>query len=78
MSLQKALKEAFSTEARFSPGDNVTFYPMECHCAKYKIEKEKLYGTVVAVRFTKAKVFYDVIDDYWGKLFDNVDSCNFT
>ena len=54
----------------------VTFKPMERHRAKYSIVGDKSFGTVIAVRFTKAKVFYDIVDEYWGILFDNIDSIN--
>lgn len=52
----------------------VEFTPMQRHCLAYSIASEVLYGTITAVRFTKAKVFYDIIDDYFGILFDSVDS----
>jgi len=32
-------------------------------------------GIITAVRFTKAKVFYDIVDDYSGDLHTRVDSC---
>jgi hypothetical protein len=38
------------------------------------VEQEEMCGTIVAVRFTKAKVFYDILDDYYCKVFTNVDS----
>lgn len=33
-------------------------------------------GIIVAVRFTKAKVFYDIVEDYNGEVIKNVDSCD--
>jgi hypothetical protein len=57
-------------------GQKILFMPMERHCNKYGIEKAKGYGTITAVKFTKAKVFYDIVDEYWGFLFDSVDSSN--
>ncbi len=56
--------------------DKVSFIPMERHCQAMHIEKEELWGTVVSVKFTKAKVWYDVICDYHGKIFDMVASNN--
>ncbi len=55
-------------------GDKVEFRPMYKHQQNHGIADVWGYGVIVAVRFTKAKVFYDVVDDYWGLLFDNVDS----
>lgn len=57
-------------------GQSVKFTPMERHCRQYGIEKSSGYGTITAIKFTKAKVFYDVVSDYWGILFDTVDSAN--
>lgn len=57
-------------------GDDINFLPMFRHQQKYGIAKEEKYGTIIAVRFTKAKILYDIVDDYYGILFDNVDSCN--
>lgn len=34
------------------------------------------YGVIVSVRFTKAKVWYDILDDYTGNVFRDIDSCN--
>ena len=56
-------------------GDEVTFVPMYRQQQKYGISAEQQYGTIIAVRFTKAKILYDIVDDYYGILFDNVDSC---
>lgn len=52
----------------------VLFTPMQRHCEKYAIEGSKGYGVIVSVKFTKAKVFYSIVDDYYGILFDDVDS----
>lgn len=35
---------------------------------------EYFWGKVVAVKFTKAKVWYDILDDYSGKVFENIPS----
>lgn len=54
----------------------IQFIPMEKHCQEFSIKKESLCGVIIAVKFTKAKVFYDIVDDYWGILFTGVDSAN--
>ena len=61
-------------DSKLNIDDLVTFIPMYKQSKKLGIKQEEIYGTVVAVRFTKAKVFYDVLDDYYGKVFTNVDS----
>lgn len=38
------------------------------------ISPEPIEGKIMAVRFTEAKVFYDVYSNYWGKLFQGVSS----
>lgn len=65
------MREFFS---QHSIDDSVDFYPMFKQAKKQGIAQELLQGTIVAVRFTKAKVFYDVISDYYGIVFENVDS----
>lgn len=55
--------------------DAVSFRPMYRHQTLMGIADDTMSGTVIAVRFTKAKVFYDILDDYRGVIFDNVDSC---
>jgi len=72
------LFEQFVYEAEFPSAlgidDCVNFKPMARHAEKYCIDQEKRFGKVVAVRFTIAKVFYDILDDYLGVIFDGVDS----
>lgn len=63
-------------ESAFSVGDKVEFYPMAIHSERLMIKREELYGTIVSVKFTAAKVFYSIISDYWGKLFEDVTSEN--
>jgi hypothetical protein len=60
--------------SKLSIDDSVTFIPMFKQSTEMGIAQEEMFGTVVAVRFTKAKVFYDILDDYYGKVFTNVDS----
>lgn len=61
-------------DSKLNIDDSVTFTPMFKQAKKLGIKQEQMYGTVVAVRFTKAKVFYDILNDYYGKVFTNVDS----
>jgi hypothetical protein len=63
-------------ESKLNIGDSVTFRPMFIQAKKLGITQDDLWGTVVAVRFTKAKVFYDILDDYYSKVFTDVDSAN--
>lgn len=56
--------------------DKVSFIPMERHCKEMCIGKEESWGTIISVRFTKAKVWYEILDEYHGKIFDKVDSVN--
>lgn len=58
----------------FSINEEVAFYPMQRHCNELGIKSQQSEGAVVAVRFTEAKVFYDIYDKYWGKVFTEVDS----
>ena len=61
-------------ESKLSIDDLITFTPMFKQAKKMGIKQEEMEGIIVAVRFTKAKVFYDILDDYYGKVFTNVDS----
>ena len=61
-------------DSKLSIDDSVTFIPMFKQSTEIGIAQEEMFGIVVAVRFTKAKVFYDILDDYYGKVFTNVDS----
>ena len=54
--------------------DNVVFVPMFWQQTEMGIADDKRYGKVVNIKFTKSKVFYDVLDDYYGKIFIEVDS----
>lgn len=49
---------------------------MKRHSDKLCIDgDEKRFGRIVSVKFTKSKVFYSILDDYYGIIFDDVDSC---
>lgn len=63
-------------ESQFEIGQEVTFIPTMKDCMNYFIEDEELTGQVVSVKFTKSKVFYDIVDEYYGRLFELVDSAN--
>jgi hypothetical protein len=54
--------------------DEIEFIPMFFQQQKLGITEDIREGKVVAVRFTKAKVFYDILDEYYGIIFENVDS----
>jgi len=58
----------------FTHGEQIKFIPPARLLNELSLAKEPAYGEIVAIRFTKAKVFYDIIDDYHGIIFDNVDS----
>ena len=60
--------------SQFQIEDEVTFVPMFRHQQEMGIAPDELEGKVVAVKFTEAKVFYDIYSPYWGKIFDGVDS----
>jgi len=72
----KPISESTDFPSFYGIDDMVTFIPMFRHQEKYGIVLNYGIGRIVAVRFTKAKVFYDIIGDYHGILFDNVDSNN--
>jgi hypothetical protein len=61
-------------DSKLNIDDSITFTPMFKQATEMGIAQEEMDGKVVAVRFTKAKVFYDILDDYYGKVFTNVDS----
>lgn len=61
-------------ESNLGIGDLITFIPMFKQATEMGIAQEKIYGTIVAIRFTSAKVFYDIVDDYYAVVFSNTDS----
>ena len=63
-------------DSNFSIDDSITFIPMFKQAAEMGIAQEEMDGTIISVRFTKAKVFYDILNDYYGVVFKNVDSSN--
>jgi hypothetical protein len=55
-------------------GDEVEFSPLPPNeswaaCPTY-------WGEIVAVKFTKAKVLYDIIDDHAANIHREIDSCD--
>ena len=54
--------------------EEIEFRPMYRHQQEMGIADDEMEGKIIAVRFTEAKVFYDVYSPYWGRIFDNVDS----
>lgn len=72
------MSEASKNEffSNFSIDEEVAFVPMYRHCKQMGIEQERTDGKIVAVRFTKSKVFYDILDNYYAKVFENVSSSN--
>lgn len=64
-------QDFFSTHAI---DDVIEFHPTAQQAKELCIVREPRNGTVVAVRFTKPKVFYDILDEYYGIVFRNVDS----
>jgi hypothetical protein len=69
---RKRYEQIFNSH--LSIDDNVTFIPSAYYIDEYKIKREEMFGKIIAVRFSKAKVFYDIIDDYYSYLFKNIDS----
>lgn len=63
-------------ESQFAIGELLYFRPMYRQQQELGISPENLEGQVCAVRFTEAKVFYDLYNNYYGHLFRDVDSCN--
>ncbi len=68
------LKDHTNYPSAFAIGDMVIFRSMYRHQQEMGIADEERTGRIVAIRFTECKVFYDILDDYYAKIFDNVDS----
>lgn len=67
------IKREFSSQ--FDVDEKVEFVVSARDADKMKIEREWSDGQIVAVRFTKSKVFYDVLSEYYGFVFRDIDSC---
>ena len=74
----KGYSEFINEETQFPSahniGDFVTFTPTAKQSDERMIEREPRFGNIVKVSFSKAKVFYDVLDDYFGEIFTDIDS----
>jgi hypothetical protein len=51
-------------------GDSIVV--ITCDCGQDDCEGTIIHGTVVAIKFTVAKVFYDILDDYTSDVVKNV------
>lgn len=60
--------------SNFAINEDVEFVPMYRHLQAKGIAADPIEGKVIGVRFTEAKVFYDVFSPYWGCIFDGVAS----
>lgn len=63
---EEFLNEETQFPAQFEIGEPVSFKTSE--------EDEERWGSVVKVSFTKAKVFYDILDDYTSTVVEFIDS----
>lgn len=72
--LQK-INEDTNFPSQFAIDDCITFIPSARQADERKITREERFGTITMVHFSKAKVFYDVLDDYTGEVFEKLDSC---
>lgn len=54
--------------------DEVNFTPMFKQCKKMGIAQEGISGNIIAIKFTEAKVFYDIYSPFWGTIFKGVTS----
>lgn len=68
------LYEEATFPSQFGIDDQINFIPSAKQCEDMAIERSPRIGTIVGVRFSKAKVFYDVLDDYYGIIFTKLDS----
>lgn len=60
--------------ANFNIEDNVEFYPTHKQSQEMGIAQELISGKVISIKFTKAKVFYNILNDYHGIIFENIPS----
>lgn len=67
--------EEFNFPSAFAIDDEVWFVPSAKQAEERAITRSPGMGKIVMVHFSKAKVFYDVLDDYTGEVFAKLDSC---
>jgi hypothetical protein len=65
--LEAIVNEEVNFPAQFEIGEPVSFITAP--------GDDERWGSVVKVSFTKAKVFYDILDDYTSNVIGNIDSC---
>lgn len=70
----ESTNESVDFPSQIAIDDVVTFRPMAKHQEEMCIADEEFLGVVTMVHFSKAKVFYDILSDYHGIIFDKVDS----
>lgn len=58
----------------FQINDECSFIPTFKQHSKMGIAAEPMEGKIIAIRFTEPKVFYDVLSEYYGKVFKNIPS----
>lgn len=63
-------------QSQFGIGEEVSFEPSFRHQKEKLIPAGRRFGSIVAVKFTKSKVFYDVLGDTCGTVFDGLDSAS--
>lgn len=60
--------------SKYGINDKVYFLPMVKQIKEYSVAMEPMCGTVISVRFTISKIFYDILDDYYARIFEGVNS----
>ena len=58
-------------KSTFGIGDKVSIIPMH---QKAKCIRDINVGTIVAVRFTETKLFYDILSHELAEILDNIDA----
>lgn len=60
--------------SKFQIDEDCSFIPTARQIKEKAIAEEPLEGKVVAIRFTEAKIFYDILSDYYAEVFKDVPS----
>lgn len=58
--------------SKFQINDEVTFRPMFRQQKKLGVADEDTEGRITAIKFTEAKVFYDVYSPFHGRIFREI------